>query len=231
MKRCSNCGSENRRDAIFCSSCGFELNSGGSNSWWKKQSQTSKFLIATGLPMIIILFIAVAATFFTDHSTDYSDDYSYDTLDATGGSALTESYINKFEGNGISFSYPETWNIYTPENRSSDTVVDLKSYDMGINSIMTVYKKPYTLSAETLKEIWLEVCYEKGDSVEYVKEIEVDGNRAYAIKSSYYSDGCGDHEYIVFTDGKYEYSLLFTSDDISLIQDDINTIIRSFRVE
>ncbi|MDI9615192.1 PsbP-related protein [Methanothermobacter sp.] len=227
MKRCSNCGSENRRNAVFCSSCGFKLNSGRSNSWWKKQSQTSKVLIAITIPFVLIIALAIAATVFTDYSTESS----YDSVDATEGSALTESYLNKFKGSGISFSYPKTWIIYTLEDRSSDAVVDLKSYDMGINSIMTVYKKPYTLDAEALRDIWLEVCYEKGDTVEYVKEIKVDGNRAYAIKSFYYSNGCGEHEYIVFTDGAYEYSLLFTSDDISIIQDDIDTIIRSFRVE
>lgn len=233
MKRCSNCGSENRRTAVFCSSCGFKLNSGRSNSWWKKQSQTSKFLIAAGLPTIIILFIAVAAMVSTDYSTDYSDDSSYDSLEASGGSELTDSPGNKFQGNGISFSYPETWSISPEEEGGSDAVVSLESYKGGVSSIMTVYKKPGSLDAETLRDIWLEVCYENGDIVEDVRELEVDGNRAYSIKSSYYSSeyGYGEQEYIAFTDGIYEYSLLFTSDDISLIQDDIDTIIMSFRVE
>lgn len=231
MKRCSNCGSENRRNAVFCSSCGFKLNSGRSSSWWKKQSQTSKFLIAAGLPTIIILFIAVAAMVSTDYSTDYSDDSSYDSLEANGAE-LTDSPGNKFQGNGISFSYPETWSISPEEEGGSDAVVSLESYKGGVSSIMTVYKKPGSLDAETLRDIWLEVCYENGDIVEDVRELEVDGNRAYSIKSSYYSEyGYGEQEYIAFTDGIYEYSLLFTSDDISLIQDDIDTIIRSFRVE
>ncbi|AAB85028.1 unknown [Methanothermobacter thermautotrophicus str. Delta H] len=60
----------------------------------------------------------------------------------------------------------------------------------------------------------------------------MDGNSAYIIGSSYYYEGDeGEQEYVVFIEGDYAYDILFTTDDLSLIQDDIDTIIYSFRVD
>lgn len=66
---------------------------------------------------------------------------------------------------------------------------------------MTVYKNQGSLDAKTLRDIWLEVCYENGDIVEDMRELEVDGNRAYSIKSYYSEYGYEEQEYIAFTDG------------------------------
>ncbi|BAZ98570.1 hypothetical protein tca_00495 [Methanothermobacter sp. EMTCatA1] len=231
MKTCSKCGSENRNGAAFCSKCGSELpHEDGIKGWWKKQNRSSKFLIITPFAILALILLLGAFTEPSGYSDVNYDDatvYDNDAADVSGASST-----KTFEGSGISFSYPDTWNIYTPDTSDDTKVVSLESYQQGMYSILSVYRKPNTLDLETRRDIWIEVLYEDGDEVNYVKETAVDGNRAYIIGSSYYYAGDGgEQEYVVFIEGDYAYDILCTTDDLSLIQDDIDTIIHSFRVD
>jgi len=232
LKTCSKCGSENRDGAAFCSKCGSELpHEDGIKGWWKRQNRSSKFLIITPFAILALILLLGAFTEPSGYSDVNYDDatvYDDDAADVSGASST-----KTFEGSGISFSYPATWNIYTPDESDDDSVVSLESYQQGMYSILSVYRKPNTLDLETLRDCWIEGFYNIGNEVTYVKETTVDGNRAYIVGSSFYNSetGEGEHECVVFIEGGYSYEILFTSEDISTIRDDIDTIIHSFRVD
>ncbi|MBC7110938.1 PsbP-related protein [Methanothermobacter defluvii] len=231
LKTCSKCGSENRDGAAFCSKCGSELpHEEGIKGWWKRQNRSSKFLIITPFAILVLILLLGAFTEPSGYSDVNYDDatvYDNDAADVSGASRT-----NTFSENGISFSYPDTWEIYIPDESSDDNVVSLKSYEQGMVSILSVYKRSATVDLETERDTWLGALYENGDDVTYVKKTTVDGNSAYIIGSSYYYQGDeGEQEYVVFIEGDYAYDILFTTDDLSLIQDDIDSIIHSFRVD
>jgi len=227
--KCPECGSENRKDAKFCLNCGSTLSrEGGDKGWWKRQSRTSKFLIISPIALLLLVLAVGALTEPSyDSDVNYDNDYDNDAASVSGASST-----KTFEGSGISFSYPDTWEIYTPDESSDDRVVSLESYEQSMVSLLAVWKRPATVDLETERDTWLGVLYEDGDDLTYVKKTTVDGNSAYIIGSSYYYEGDeGEQECVVFIEGDYAYHILFTTDDLSLIQDDINTIIYSFRVD
>lgn len=229
LLKCSKCGSENSRGAKFCLNCGSTLSrEGGDKGWWKRQSRTSKFLIISPIALLLLVLTVGALTEPSyDSDVNYDNDYDNDAASVSGASSM-----NTFSENGISFNYPDTWEIYTPDESSDDNVVSLKSYQQGMASILSVYRMPATVDLETERDACIEAISKNGDDVTYVKKTTVDGNRAYIIGSSYYYEGDeGEQEYVVFLEGDYAYTILFTTDDLSLIQDDIDGIIYSFRVD
>lgn len=202
-------------------------------SWWKEQSSATKAGVLIGaLCLGMILVVAIAGMMAPDNSqTGVEPVYDTTTYDNDSSDVSGASSTKTFEGSGISFSYPTTWNIYTPDESGVDSVVYLASEDMV--SVLAVYSGPALGDLETLKDTWIEVCYECGDDVNYVKETTVDGNMAYIIGSSTYDPEIGECEMecVLFNEGNYYYKLLFSSKDLSTIRDDMDTIIYSFRVD
>ena len=160
MKTCSKCGSENRDGAAFCSKCGSELpHEDGIKGWWKRQNRSSKFLIITPFAILVLILLLGAFTEPSGYSDVNYDDatvYDNDAADVSGASST-----KTFEGSGISFSYPDTWEIYIPDESSDDNVVSLKSYEQGMVSILSVYKRPATVDLETERDTCLGAIYEK----------------------------------------------------------------------
>lgn len=91
MKTCSECGSENRDGAAFCSKCGSELpHEDGIKGWWKRQNRSSKFLIITPFAILVLILLLGAFTEPSGYSDVNYDDatvYDNDAADVSGASS------------------------------------------------------------------------------------------------------------------------------------------------
>jgi hypothetical protein len=147
----------------------------------------------------------------------------------TFSNTQTSSDTQTYQGNGISFKYPTAWIIYTPSESTS--LVNLKT-SAGNSSTFSVYKESSSNSnLDYWKNINENVSPTSGDKILSEKTIKVDGVNAYQIIRSYQDYSGGEQELIFFIKNGEYYELYFTTDSVQSIQNDIDTIVNSFKVK
>ena len=250
-KVCPDCKTVNSDSSGFCQNCGAELvesvevskntkdhiiippkgkdvktasmdnkSKGGVGGWWSRQSSGGKAAVGlVGLCCIgLILIIAIGGMFLPDTILNNQDQNTSSINDKT------------FEGSGISFKYPSTWSINSSGNESSDKVVTLIRKEPGISFI--------TVSKESTKghslTYWLRIMQtpanSTGNTLISTNNVTVDGSQGYQITWKYTALGGGEQQTTFFIKNDTVYQMLVTTDSVSSIQSDINTIVNSFKV-
>lgn len=250
-KICPDCKTVNSDSSGFCQNCGAELkesvevskngkdhiiippkgknikaapinnkSGGGIGGWWSRQSSGGKAAVGlVGLCCIgLILIIAIGGMFLPDMNLNNLDQNTSSINDKT------------FAGSGISFNYPSTWSIDSNGNASSDKVVTLIRREPGI-SFLTVSKESTKGHSLTY---WMGIMQtpakSSGNTLISTKNVTVDGSQGYQITWKYTSSGGGEQQTTFFIKNDTVYQMLVTTDSVSSIQSDINTILNSFKV-
>lgn len=224
-KICPNCNKMNKDSSTFCENCGSELpektSKGSSKGWWGQQSTGVKALIgiATVCVVGLVVIIVMGAMIFPDLTTSYTSP------------TTTTAGLQTYTGNGISFQHPSKWHEYAPDP-------DLVSADEILNMETTGDDRSIlTVSAESAdgKDVayWKNISLGSVSSTDTVisqKQIDIAGVNGYRIDTSYTDSGSGYQSDIFFVKNGKLYTLLFTTDSLTSINSDINTIVNSFEV-
>mgnify|MGYP005837945409 FL=1 len=235
-KICSKCNKMNKDTGKFCERCGAELpasvpakepkKSSGIRAWWNSQGKGIKIGSIVGICCLGLIIIGLIVAMTTPDQTTSTTSTTPSSSSSTPTS--TSSSANIYNANGISFSYPSNWMVYTPDEVDPAEIVNLKT-TAGEVSILTVYRESTSLSTDELKQVWYDVMSNSGNILSD-NTITVDGVEAFQITSSYSSSGTsGEQQIVGFVKNGKKYILLFTSSDIDSIQSDIDTIVNSFK--
>ena len=224
-KVCPNCKTENADSSRFCQDCGEELEEpinvpqenkekrGGFGGWWNKQGKGVKAAIGiVGVCVIGLIFIIAIGGML-----------SPDKNQSTSSSA-----DKTFQGSGISFNYPNSWNEYTPQTTTSESVVNLERDDPNV-AILSVSEYNDSRSLTELLASETNIAESEGDVISKTS-VTVDGEPGYQITWKYSTNGGGIQQNTFFVKNNIEYRIVFTGDSVSDIQSDINTVLNSFKV-
>ena len=134
-----------------------------------------------------------------------------------------------FNGQGISFQYPSDWQQFTPNNTDASEVVHLQITE-GTSILGVFVKSDDGLNLELQKEAML-MGISRNNNVISINKINIAGGSGYRIDTSYEkgNGSKGYHTHIFFVKNGKFYLLLFTTDSLSAIESDINTIVNSFQ--
>lgn len=214
-KVCPNCNKINADSSQFCENCGEELSEvaktpsgGGTGGWWSKQGSGAKAaIIIAGICVIgLIVIVGLAGMFSSDKTT-------------------SSSSLQTFSGSGISFQYPEDW---SQDSKTGDEVVSLAT-SKGDSSSLAVYVED---SNGKDLDYWKGVQTDALTSAETVISkgpIQIAGVTGYRLDDKYTDYGGGEQVDIIFVKNDVYYDLLFTTHSISAIENDIQTIVDSFK--
>lgn len=224
-KICPKCKSANDDSSQFCQDCGEKLGESvtepkkyepqKSGGWWNKQSSGAKMaIILGGLVVLAIILVGVAGVFSPNKNfTNVSN---------------TTTLI--YQGNGISFNYPTSWSTYTPANTTANELVNLQRSAGGV-SLLSISKE--SAGGHSLV-YWMGIMQSpaksSGNTLLSTKNVTVDGSPGYQINWKYTSNGGGEQQSTFFIKNDTLYSFLVTTDSISSIQSDLDTILNSFKV-
>jgi|GEM_PF-3453354 len=136
---------------------------------------------------------------------------------------------NKTYNDGaISFQYPKDWNQYTPDTFNIDRVAAFNT-TKGDNSLLSIYiKDAHGEGLEYWKNIQ-KMALTSSETLISEGPVQIAGVTGYRIDYTYTDYGGGTQEDIIFVKNDKYYDLLFTTQSLSSINSDINTIVNSFQ--
>lgn len=224
-KVCPECKSTNDDSSQFCQNCGKKLEESvkkpennkpqQSGGWWSKQSSGTKMAIILGSLVVVALILVAMAGVFSPNKT-FTNTNNTNTL--------------TYQGNGISFNYPTSWSVKTAENTTSNELVSLQRSVNGV-SLLSISKE--SAGGHSLV-YWMGIMQSpaksSGNTLTSTKNVTVDGSPGYQINWKYTSNGGGEQQSTFFIKNDTLYSFLVTTDSISGIQSDLDTILNSFKV-
>lgn len=223
-KVCPKCKTENDDSSAFCQNCGEKLGMSEAapkkekpiqGGWWSKQTSGAKMAVILVALFGVALILVVMADVFSPNKV-FTNVNNTNTL--------------TYQANGASFNYPSSWSIYTPANTTADELVDLQRTVNGV-SLLSINRE--SAGGHSLV-YWLGVMQSpaksSGNTLVSTKNMTVDGSPGYQINWKYSSNGGGEQQSTFFIKNDTLYSFLVTTDNMSTIQPDIDTILNSFKV-
>jgi hypothetical protein len=237
IKICPNCGKKNVDSAAFCENCGEKLgakeivkNTKSQGNWWSRQSNGTKAIIGIlGICCIgLIVLIVFAGYFAPNMSNTLTTPLNNNSSTSNTTTTSNSTNLNTFKGSGVTFQYPKDWNQYTSDSSDPDRIVALKSDKADISLLSVFVEDAHGDGLEYWKKIQKDAL-SSNDTIISEKSVQIAGVSGYRLDYSYTNNGGGEHSNIIFVKNGKKYELLFTTGSISAIQNDINTIVNSFK--